>query len=112
MESLKELKDSKKETLIREIELEFQYVSNNELTEEQKDDSYQALMDQLDIVYRRDDLEHDLDLNRFRITLDIIDDINMSYAEALLAAINFLNSGEIPGREEIESFTDSSADSE
>jgi hypothetical protein len=94
--------DSKREAFIREIELELQYVANHELTEEEEDDSYQTLMDQLDMIYRKEGLIEDLSLWEFRKSLDMIDDLELTYAEGMIAAINFLTAGTIPGAEEEE----------
>lgn len=103
--------DSKKEVFIREIELELQYVANHDLTEQEEDDSYQSLMDQLDMIYRKEGLQEDLSLWEFRKSLDMIDDMDMTYAEGMIAAINFLGNGALPGTEEPEpAFIDSSND--
>ena len=98
-----------KERMIEELELEFQYVANGDLTEEQTDDSYQCLLTQLDIIYKGQLANSDdsVGLWEFRSMLDIIDELGMTYPEAILAAKDYLEFGTLPGAEKpLEIFVD------
>jgi hypothetical protein len=93
-----------KERMIEELELEFQHVTNGDLTEEQTDDSYQCLLNQLDIIYKGQlaNSDYSVGLWEFRSMLDIIDELKMTYPEAIVAAAKYLEFGSIPGTEEVE----------
>ena len=96
-----------KERMIEELELEFQRVADGCLTEEQTDDSYQCLLNQLDIIYKGQlaNSDYSVGLWEFRRTLDIIDELEITYPEALIAAKRYLEFGVIPGSEEVQVFT-------
>lgn len=98
-----------KERMIEELELEFQHVADGDLTEEQTDDSYQCLLTQLDIIYKGQlaNSDYSVGLWEFRSMLDIIDELKMTYPEAIVAAKNYLEFGTLPGFEKpLEIFVD------